>query len=176
MTRSIRVTAQSLAVVAVLGLLALLIWRVSDSGARPTKGPAPGFDLPRIDTSGNLSLASLHGKGVVVNFWASWCVPCKAEAKSLEAAWKKYRTKGLVVLGVDEEDFVGDARHFAAKHGVTYPLVHDGPGKLKGTYKLEGYPETFFVNRQGELVAKYVIGPVNHDAKQFAQGIEQALR
>jgi cytochrome c biogenesis protein CcmG, thiol:disulfide interchange protein DsbE len=175
MARPLRLTVQSLALVAVVGLLALLIWRVTDSGARPTKGPAPGFRLPRIDAQGHLSLSSLRGKGVVVNFWASWCDPCKKEARSLEQAWRRYRSRGLVVIGVDEEDFIGDARHFAAKHGITYPLVHDGPGTLKRTYGLTGYPETFFVNRKGQLVAQFVAGPVNHAQDRFDAGIRAAL-
>jgi cytochrome c biogenesis protein CcmG/thiol:disulfide interchange protein DsbE len=178
MTRSVRLGVQGVAVAAVVGLLALLIWRVTSDHGRPTSGPAPGFELPRIDASGDLSLASLRGKGVVLNFWASWCIPCKAEAKALEVAWRKYRTKGLVVLGVNEEDFTGDARKFAHEHGMTYPLVHDGPGKMKRAYGLTGYPETFFVNRDGKLVSTSVIGPVNHgdNVKLFAEGISRALQ
>ena len=178
MARPLRIGVQSLAVLAVAGLLALLVWRVTSKHGRPTSGPAPGFKLPRLDRSGELSLAALRGKGVVINFWASWCIPCKAEAKALEQAWNKYRSKGLVVLGVNEEDFKKDARSFARKHGMTYPIVHDGPGKLKVTYGLTGYPETFFVDREGKLVSKSVIGPVNHGdgVAQFAEGIELALR
>jgi cytochrome c biogenesis protein CcmG/thiol:disulfide interchange protein DsbE len=177
MTRSLRLGLQSVAVVAVAGLLGLLLWRVTSSHGRPTKGPAPAFSLPRINGGhGTLSLAALRGKGVVLNFWASWCVPCKREAPALEQAWRKWRAKGLVVLGVDEEDFVGDALHFARKHSVTYPLVHDGPGKLKRTYGLTGYPETFFVDREGQLVSHFVAGPVSDFAKEFERGIELALR
>jgi cytochrome c biogenesis protein CcmG/thiol:disulfide interchange protein DsbE len=178
MTRSLRIGAQAVAVVAVAGLLGLLVWRVTSSHGRPTSGPAPGFELPRIDSAGQLSLASLRGKGVVLNFWASWCVPCKAEAKALERAWQRYRSRGLVVLGVNEEDFTGDARAFARKHGMTYPLVHDGPGKMKRAYGLSGYPETFFVNRDGQLVSTSVIGPVNHgdNVERFAEGIARALQ
>src|SRR5919197_787725 len=132
MPRSVKLAAQSLAVAVVAGLFALLIWRVVHQNrntvavqvARGKTSPAPALDLPRLDGRGRVSLASLRGKAVVVNFWASWCRPCKQEAPVLERSWKELSRRGVVVLGVDVNDVSGDARHFARKLGLTYPLVH----------------------------------------------------
>src|ERR671939_2048407 len=109
MPRPLKLGAQALAVAAVAGLFALLVGRVVHQNrntvavqvAHGKAGPAPAFDLPRLDGRGRVSLASLRGKAVIVNFWASWCVPCKDESPRLEAAWQRYRDRGVVVLGVD---------------------------------------------------------------------------
>jgi cytochrome c biogenesis protein CcmG/thiol:disulfide interchange protein DsbE len=183
--RSLRLTAQTLSVALVAGLLALLIWKVvhgngNSAASEISRGKtphAPAFTLPRLDANGKLSLASLRGKGVLLNFWASWCVPCKQEAKELEKVQRRYAKHGLVVVGVDEEDFSGDARKFAHHYGLTYPLVHDGPGNLRGAYGLTGYPETFFVDRRGRLVGVHIAGPITDPNAQhsLALGLRGAL-
>lgn len=179
-TSPLKLAAQAVAVAVVLGLLALLVWKVvhqqhSDIPQQVAEGKrprAPGFDLPRLDGPGTLSLASLKGKAVVLNFWASWCAPCRDEAPLLERAWKQHRGDGVVVLGIDQQDLTGDARAFAEKHGLTYPLVRDGPGKIVAEYGLTGVPETFFVNRQGKLVGKHIEGALSET--QLAEGIREA--
>src|SRR3954454_7998988 len=149
MPRAFQLSAQALSVALVAGLLSLLIWKVTHQnrhtaapGIRAGKtGPAPGFDLPRLDASGKLSLASLRGKAVVLNFWQSSCVPCKQEAPALHAAWPQLRARGVTIVGVDGYDFKSDARRFAKHYGVTYPLVHDTAGSTIESYGLTGYPE-----------------------------------
>ena len=93
----------------------------------------------------------MRGKAVVLNFWASWCLPCKEETPRLEAAWKKWKPRGVVVVGLDANDFKSDARNFARRYGVTYPIVHDGPGRLLDDYGLTALPETFFIRPDGRL-------------------------
>src|SRR5439155_21673971 len=138
------------------------------------KGPtAPALVLKRLDGDGSVSLASLRGKAVVVNFWASWCGPCKDEAHRLEAAWQRFRSRGVVFLGVDAQDFSSDARTFVGRYGVTYPIVHDGPGSTLGHWGVTGFPETFFVDRRGRLVAK-VTGPVKDG--ELEQNLALALQ
>lgn len=179
MPRSARLAAQGLAVAGVAALLALLVWKLAaDDGGVATKlrsgdpVAAPEFTLPRLDEEGELSLSSLRGKAVVVNFWASWCVPCKKEAPLLEAAWKKNRDRGVVVLGVDSEDFTGDARRFIERYGLTYPNVHASSKEIVADYGLTGYPETFFVDREGRVVA-HVSGEI--DEEDLDAGIALAL-
>jgi cytochrome c biogenesis protein CcmG/thiol:disulfide interchange protein DsbE len=170
----LKLGAQALAVGLVALLLALLVWKIehgSGNQASPGK-PAPNFTLNRIDKPGRLQLASLRGKVVVLNFWASWCYPCKQEAPALAAASKRYAGRA-VVLGVDVNDFAGDARKFARKYGLSYPLVHDNHNVTSPKYGLTGLPETFFIDRRGRVVV-HVPGEVK--AAEIQDGVERALK
>jgi cytochrome c biogenesis protein CcmG/thiol:disulfide interchange protein DsbE len=173
---------QAVALAVIASLIGLFAWRLAQNGAAQTlegkiaagdKPAAPAFRLSRLGGGGALSLASLRGKAVVVNFWASWCVPCKEEAPRLERAWRSYRSRGLVVVGVDAQDFQTDAQRFVARYGVTYPVVHDGPGSTLGHWGVTGFPETFFVDRRGRLVGDKVEGPVSEE--QLTKYIGEAL-
>jgi cytochrome c biogenesis protein CcmG/thiol:disulfide interchange protein DsbE len=158
--------AQAAAVAVVLGLLALLVWDVAhQSGGKVAKEvdaghptPAPHFTRSRIDTSGELSLASLRGKVVVLNFWQSYCEPCHKEARTLAAAARRWEDKNVVFVGIDELDLRGPARAFMKRYGVTYPTIADD-GPLIGHYGVTGYPETFFVDRRGRVVPPHIVGP-----------------
>ena len=176
-----RKSLQVLAVALVASLVGLLVWQVAtkeaaaglvdavEDGETP---PAPQLDLPALEGERHVSLASFRGKGVVLNFWASWCEPCKREAPMLEQAWRTHRDRGLVVLGVNAQDFKSDARRFVARYGLTYPVVHDGPGASLGRYGLTGFPETWWINRAGRLVA-YAEGEFTQE--ELDRNIERAL-
>jgi len=165
MARSVRLAAQALALALVVGLLALLVWRVvHDSnkgvsqalrdGEHPT---APSFDLARLDGRGRIDLASLRGKRpIVLDFWASWCLPCIQESKRLETARKTYGNR-VIFLGVDTKDFSGDARQWQRKHGITYPSVHDGSGNVLSEWGGLPIPRIFFVARSGKVVGELVV-------------------
>jgi cytochrome c biogenesis protein CcmG, thiol:disulfide interchange protein DsbE len=172
MTGRLKLGAQALAVGLVALLLALLVWKLAHGSGAKVGHPAPNFTLSRIDRPGTLQLASLRGKVVVLNFWASWCYPCKQEAPALSAAAKRYRDR-VVVLGVDVNDFAGDARKFARKYGLRYPLVHDNHNVTSPRYGLTGLPETFFIDRTGKLV-EHVPGEVK--LADIQDGVERALR
>ena len=159
MNRRVKLAAQVAAVGVVVALLAVFGWRLANR-AEPAKGVAPSFTLPRLDGDGELAFESLRGKVVVVNFWASWCGPCTDEAPELEAAWQRWRSKGVVVLGIDAQDFAGDARRFVRRYDLTYPIVRDGPGDVVREFGVEGFPETFFVDRSGKIVGEHFQGPV----------------
>jgi cytochrome c biogenesis protein CcmG/thiol:disulfide interchange protein DsbE len=173
---------QAAALGLVAALLLLLAWRIvtndrSNLAAAVAAGQAPtapDFELSRLEGGGKLRLSSLQGKVVLLNFWASWCVPCKEEAPRLEAAWRRWRDRGVVVVGLDTHDFSSDARGFMRRHRVTYPNVHDGPGRTADRYGGSGFPETWFVNRDGRLVVEHVNGPL--EAQQIDRDLTLALR
>ena len=173
MSARLKLGAQALAVGLVALLLALLVWKIAQgSGNKAAPGkPAPNFTLNRIDRTGKLQLASLRGKVVVLNFWASWCYPCKQEARALEAASKRWGNR-VIVLGVDVNDFTGDARRFMRKHGITYPVVHDNGNVTSPKYGFSLLPETFFVDRVGRVVG-HVPGQVS--SEDLRRGVEEAL-
>jgi cytochrome c biogenesis protein CcmG/thiol:disulfide interchange protein DsbE len=183
MSLTLRRVGQAAALGLVAALLGLLLWNLThDEGGglarkveRGEKPPAPAFELARLDgEGGKLSLESLRGKVVVVNFWASWCAPCKEEAPLLERISREYKDRGVEVVGVDVRDFSGDARRFARENGLSYPLVHEGGADMWGDYELTGVPETFFVDREGRLVGEVVAGAV--DEESLVRNIELALQ
>ena len=176
----LRLGGQVAAVVIVAALLGLLGWKLTrgesevtsqlDRGGSPE---APAFTLERLDGKGELELASLRGQAVVLNFWASWCGPCKDETPLLEEGWKRWQDKGVVFVGVDVKDFRGDAREFLARYGVTYRNVYDGKGSTVGRYGVTGFPETYFIDAAGKVRLR-IAGPVE-DAAELDAGIERAL-
>jgi cytochrome c biogenesis protein CcmG/thiol:disulfide interchange protein DsbE len=172
----LKLGAQAVAVAGVAALLALLVWRLTHQTPPPKAGAlAPAFALDRLDGSGKVSLASLRGRTVVLNFWASWCGPCKREAPALEQVWQRYRSKGVVVLGVDSGDGRSDARRFLAAHRITYPIVSD-PNELLAAnrYGLPGFPVTIVIDRRGRVVGDRVLGPVSD--QPFKTTFERNLR
>ena len=172
MSGRLKLTGQVVAVALVAGLLALLIWKVAH-GSGKTAEPQ-NFTLPRLDQPGNVELASLRGKVVVLNFWASWCVPCKQEAPDIEKIWQEYRKKGVVVLGLDSEDFSGDAKSFIRKYGLTYPIVREPGNDLWGPYGVTGIPETRVIGRNGKYTGTQFYGATT--ASDLRASIEHALR
>jgi len=168
--RRLLLVAQGAAVGLVLMLFVLLLWKlVDDNGGalaaaveRGEQPSAPTFALERLDEDGSLDLAGLRGKPVVLNFWASWCDPCKEEAPYLEQVWRANRHRGLTVVGLDAKDFRRDARAFMRRFELTFPIVYDGPGKTLAGYGVTGFPETFVIDREGRVVEAFV-GAVNSD-------------
>jgi thiol-disulfide isomerase/thioredoxin len=174
MTARLKLGAQALAVALVVGLFALLIWKVAQGSHKEaaTGKAAPDFTLSRLDRPGELRLSSLRGKAIVLNFWASWCDPCQKEAPALQAAAKRWGNR-VVVVGVDVNDFRGDARGFMRKYGLTYPVVHDNKNVTSPKYGLTGLPETFFLARRGRVI-RHVPGEVR--AAELRSGVQEALR
>ena len=115
---------------------------------------APSFTLTLFDGR-TVNLNDLQGKAVLLNFWASWCVPCRAEARALEAAWQKYKDRDVVFLGVNIQDKEEDARAFMKEFGITYLNGHDESGKIAIDYGVWGIPETFFIDPPGRITYKH---------------------
>jgi thiol-disulfide isomerase/thioredoxin len=115
-----------------------------------------------------LSLASLRGKVVVVNFWGSWCAPCRAESAALVQVAGATASKGVTFVGVDERDTKTNALSFVRGHGVTYPSVFDEDGSLAAAWPAAtGPPFTFIIDRQGRIAARF-LGGVTPDELQSA--------
>src|SRR4051812_28922719 len=175
--RAAKLTGQVVALAAVAGLLCLLVWRLTHRPKPPViGGPAPNFVAKSID-GGSFDLSSVRGKPVVINFWASWCGPCKTEAAALERQFQRYRSKGVVFLGIDYNDVSTDARRFLARHGVTYPTLLDGSGAIGDRYGLSGVPETYFIDRNGHIVGEHILGPITQSnwAEAFDRSIKAAI-
>jgi cytochrome c biogenesis protein CcmG/thiol:disulfide interchange protein DsbE len=128
--------------------------------------PASSFMLPLFDGA-TLRLEDLRGKVVFLNFWASWCPPCRQEARLLEAAWQKHRGEGVVFVGVNIQDDESRAREFLQEFGITYPNGIDRGSKIAIDYGVWGLPETFFITRDGRITYKHIgaLGPDTITAK-----------
>lgn len=120
---------------------------------------APAFEIPLYAADSTLSLEKLRGRPVVLNFWASWCLACRDEARVLEAGWQAHGPE-IAFVGVAVDDEEGAARGFIARYGKTYYLGPDTQGTIAVDYGLFGVPETFFIGTDGRILAKHV-GPLS---------------
>ena len=179
----------------VTGLLSLLVYRVAQGN--PGKGlvasihdgkkpMAPEFRLKvlwahtetwdararKALADDRVSLSELQGKPIVLNFWASWCVPCAREAPRLAASATAHHGE-VVFLGLDVKDFSGDPREFLRKYKVNYVSVRDGGSRSYNDYGLTGLPETYFLDSRGHIVS-HVLGEISR--AQIESGIETATR
>ncbi len=135
--------------------------------------PAPDFALGLFD-GGTFRLSEARGAVVVLNFWASWCVPCRREAPILERTWQAFRDRGVIFVGVNVQDNEAAARRFLAEFGKTYPAGPDTTGRIAVDYGVTGIPETYFVDRRGRIAVKWV-GPFPSEARLRAI-LEDLLR
>src|SRR3989304_1802136 len=144
-----------------LGVLgATLKVKGGDQLSADPKGPAPDFTRPLLQGEGSITLSDLRGHPVRLNVWASWCGPCKEEAPVLAAGWRKGRDTGVIFLGVNTRDSRSAAIAFDEEYGIEYQSVVDENEQVNYAYGVTGFPETFFINAEGEIMAKYV-GPMD---------------
>ena len=137
-----------------LGLLGVGLFRARPSAVLGK--PAPGFSLPDLRSPGRtISLAGLRGRPVVVNFWASWCDPCRAEAPELVEVWEAHR-EDVTFLGINILDGRDEALDFLKEYGVGYQTARDASGRVAKQYGVTGIPETVFIDGRGNVVGKFI--------------------
>jgi thiol-disulfide isomerase/thioredoxin len=119
--------------------------------------PIMDFTLPTLDGK-NVTLSALKGSVVFLNFWATWCPPCRAEMPSMEVLYQRYRGKGLVFLAVDIGEERGDVAEFMDTLGLSFPAALDSSGSVGGRYGVRGIPTTFIIDRQGQIILSTVGG------------------
>ena len=112
---------------------------------------APGFTLPLRGSGAALTLDKLRGQVVMVNFWASWCAPCREEFPLLDQMYRKYKGLGFTLLGVNVEPDAADAEGFIAKTPVSFPIAFDHDSAVSKLYRVEGMPSTVLIDRKGVL-------------------------
>ena len=148
--------------VAFVGILAFRLWDTNVNEQR-ADGLAPDFTFTTFEGE-TISLADLRGKGVVLNFWASWCVPCRDEAPMLESAWRREKENGIVFIGLDYLDQEPAAKAFLEEFDITYPNGPDLQSQAARRYGLKGVPETYFITPEG-TIEQVVIGPITSAAQ-----------
>lgn len=191
----LRWAGRTIAVLLAAGFVALLAFglltraqdtTIDDALATARPVPAPSFDLPvLLRASGappavraagpavdaRVSLGELRGSPVVLNFWASWCVPCREEAPLLERTWRAQPASGALFVGVNQQDITDDARAFMREFRISYLNVRDQGNSVARSYGATGLPETFFISATGQVVG-HVIGVTSAD--QLRAGIAAA--
>lgn len=156
----------------VLALLAVLAWGLRKAQAGPVEsGLAPDFSLIGFDGR-KVTLSDLRGQVVIINFWASWCLPCREEAAYLEQTWRKYKDQGVVFIGVDYVDTKKEALAYIQEFDITYINGPDLETVISDAYNIQGVPETFYVSKSGELRGMH-IGPLK--SPELDQKIEELL-
>jgi cytochrome c biogenesis protein CcmG/thiol:disulfide interchange protein DsbE len=146
---------------AVVGLLAFGF--LSSGRSRPQPGePAPTFTLSLLDGS-EVALRDLQGQVVVLNFWASWCDPCRREAPNLQQVWEQHQGQGVTFLGVTFRDAKGASQAFIERYEITYPNGVDERGRISQAYGVVAVPETFIIDREGKIAFVHV-GEVRAEA------------
>jgi cytochrome c biogenesis protein CcmG/thiol:disulfide interchange protein DsbE len=180
-----RRVAQLLTVSCVFALMGILVWQwIHTQGSQIPNDVikadetgvgypiAPQFTLSRVDTDAKLSLATYRGQVVVLNFWASDCIPCVGESRALVNGAKAFAGDGVQFLGVDEVDVRSYALSFMKRHDMTWPSVADN-GEVEGHYGADGTPETYIIDKRGRIIV-HDVGPVT--TTSLKRGIRQALR
>ncbi|WP_173916261.1 thiol-disulfide oxidoreductase ResA [Halobacillus sp. Marseille-Q1614] len=156
-----RLIFRSVLLAVMVGLIAFaLISNLNDDKSVVAQGEkAPDFELEKFGSDETVALSDLEGKGVMINFWATYCEPCKDEMPYMEEVYPKYKEKGVEILAInlDTTDLV--VQRFLDKYGLSFPILHDKNGQVMDQYNVGQIPSTLFINPEGE-VEEQVVGPL----------------
>jgi len=159
-------------VIALIVIVLLVVALAGEPVMPPQAGePVPEFQLTAFDGS-PMILSSQRGRVVVVNFFASWCSPCRQEAADLEQSWRDYRARGVQFYGIGYKDAAQNVKRFLAEFDVTYPATTEGNNSTARAYGVTGAPETFIIDGSGRLV-RQILGPVSQ--AELAHELDQLL-
>jgi cytochrome c biogenesis protein CcmG/thiol:disulfide interchange protein DsbE len=164
------------AVIGVLAVIGLLGYGLLSKGGDTIAvgDPAPDKELSELGGDGSGEIADYRGKWVLVNFWASWCTPCRSEAPALETFQRQHSPESFTVLGINLDDTSDDAIAFVRRYGLTYPQLRDGDGSdRRDAYGMTGFPESFLVDPDGKL-AVIRRGPV--DERYLAEQVAPLIK
>ena len=152
-----------------LSILFLIASCDQETGASNTELEPPlakNFSLESLNGHNEISLEDFKGKPVVVNFWATWCGPCKLEIPFFEKTWRKYKDKGVVFIGIDVMDDKDSAVNFIEELGISYINLYDPSGKTSNSYGVIALPATFFIDKDGNIAVKHYGSFIGKDAEK----------
>jgi cytochrome c biogenesis protein CcmG/thiol:disulfide interchange protein DsbE len=168
-------TPMNLIVLAItLLVIAIVAWGVWQTQLKqPEEGPAPGFSLPDVATGEQFTLSEQRGKVVVVNFWGTWCNPCRVEAPMLQRTYAAYQDQGVVFVGIAAKDVPSKVLDYIDEFGITYPNVMDEGDRLWDAYRIEAVPETFVIDTNGQITKFFRAQPPESELRR---AIEEAMK
>lgn len=161
---------------AALLMIAVVAWGIyQNSLTQPQEGQAPDFDLPLIGNSeASFKLSEQRGQVVVINFWGSWCGPCREEAPMLQNLYEEYQAQGVVFVGIAVKDIERDSLAYIDEFNITYPNVMDVGANIEKAYRTEGVPETFIVDKNGEIVKFFYAQPPEAELREVIEAAIQS--
>jgi len=165
--------------ITLLAILVLIASCDQDTGAvrsNTENQVAKTFTLESLEGDEEISLEDFKGKPIVVNFWATWCGPCKQEMPFFEKTWKEYKDKEVVFIGIDVMDDKDNAQEFIEKLGISYTNLYDPSGKTSNSYGVVALPATFFIDKNGDIAVKHYGSFLGKDAeKAFKSYLEDII-
>ena len=160
----------------VLGAVTFALWRGGSVPAPLERGrPAPPFELADLDGSSRLGLSDLRGRVVLLNFWATWCKPCEDEMPAMERLYRALRGSEFEILAISVDADAEAVARFRDRLGLSFPILLDPGSEVSRTYQTTGYPESFLIDRAGNLASGRFVGPRAWDDPEYQALVRRVL-